>query len=68
MHPTDDKSLADLAEKMFVAYNAAAGGKTWDGKDIPPFSEVGDKVRANWYAAAKCAIDEISAYKTAGER
>jgi len=43
----------ELAERSFNAYNAAAGGKTWDGKDIPPFAEVGEKVQANWIAAVK---------------
>lgn len=53
----DDQALTDieLAEEMFKSYNAQAGGKTWDGKDIPPFSECGEKVRANWEAAARRA-------------
>jgi hypothetical protein len=50
--PIDD---LDLARAMFDHYNLAAGGKTWDGKQIPPFDEVGEKVRDNWIAAAKAA-------------
>lgn len=46
-------ALEELAQIGFVAYNAEAGGKTWDGKDIPPYSEVGDRVQGNWRAAAK---------------
>lgn len=44
-----------IAQSMFVAYNAAAGGLTWDGKPIPPWSDVGPKVKANWIAAARRA-------------
>lgn len=54
----DINDYANLAEKAFSAYNEEAGGKTWDGKEIPPFSEVGEKVRNNWIAAAKKVVDE----------
>jgi hypothetical protein len=47
--PTDGlENDLKVAEIAFNAYNEQAGGKTWDGKDIPPFSEVGDKVRMSW--------------------
>lgn len=52
----------ELAEMMFEAYNEKAGGKTWDGKDIPPFSQVGEKVQGNWIAAAEKAIEIIGQY------
>jgi len=54
----DTVTWQEIAEVAFKAYNEQAGGKTWDGKDIPPFSEVGDKVQANWIAAVKatCAL------------
>jgi hypothetical protein len=48
----DDETLARL---LFDAYNAQAGGLTWDGKPIPPFVAVGPKVQANWIAAAQAA-------------
>lgn len=57
----DEAKYLELAEVAFKAYNEAAGGKTWDGKDIPPFSDVGDKVRANWVAAVKAAGDWVVA-------
>lgn len=44
-----------IAQSMFVAYNAQAGGLTYDGKPIPPWSDVGPKVKANWIAAARRA-------------
>ncbi len=39
----------------FEAYNDSVGGVTWDGKPIPAWGEVTDKVRAGWTAAAKAA-------------
>lgn len=48
-----------LAKIAFDAYNKEAGGKTWDGRDIPPFSDVGDKVQANWDAAAAAIVEEL---------
>lgn len=47
-----------IAKIAFDAYNAAAGGKTWDGKDIPPFEAVGERVQANWCAAIKAVLAE----------
>lgn len=44
-------TLDGLARIAFDAYNAQAGGLTWDGKPIPPFGEVGEGVQANWRAA-----------------
>lgn len=48
--PTD----TELARVAFDGYNASTGGKTWDGKDVPPFDVIGEKtphvVRA-WEAA-----------------
>lgn len=54
-------SEAELARMMFDAYNAEAGGLTWDGKPIPPFDAVGPKVQANWFAAARCAMNALNA-------
>ncbi len=51
----------ELASRMFAAYNDSAGGKTWDGRPIPPWSECGEKVQSHWRAAARCAL-EFSAY------
>ena len=48
-----------LARAMFAAYNRAAGGKTWDGKPIPPWEDTGDRVQANWIAAARLALRAV---------
>lgn len=42
-----------LAKELFQAYNEQAGGLTYDGKPIPPFEEVGEKVQENWKAVAR---------------
>lgn len=54
------QSSQELARIAFDAYNKQAGGKTWDGKDIPPFDEVGEKVRANWQAAVQSVLEAIN--------
>lgn len=48
-------TVAELARVAFEAYGAAAGGKTWDGKDIPPFEAIRERtphVASAWEAAA----------------
>jgi hypothetical protein len=53
-----------LAKTMFEAYSKASGGKTWDGKPIPPWNDalgdIGPKVRSYWIAAADSALDMLS--------
>ena len=53
--------VARLAEIAFDAYSAATGGKTYDGKDIPPFSAVRDRtphVARAWEAAVVAVLKE----------
>lgn len=45
----------EVAKLLFEAYNAQAGGLTFDGRPIPPFEEVGEKVQQNWQAVAELA-------------
>lgn len=40
----------------FEAYNESKGGVTYDGKPIPPWSDVGDAVRTGWEHAARSVI------------
>lgn len=51
-------NVGGLAKQMFDAYNAEGPnpGKTWDGRDVPPFGECGEQVQGKWKAAARCAI------------
>ncbi len=57
-----DADVARLAEIAFDAYSAATGGKTWDGKDIPPFASVRDRtphVARAWEAAVAAVLREV---------
>lgn len=47
-----------LGELAFTAYNAQAGGKTYDGKDTPAWGDLGAAVQANWEAAARAVMAE----------
>lgn len=49
--------IADLARVAFDAYGASTGGKTWDGKPIPPF----DTIRAHTPHVAKAWEDAVRA-------
>lgn len=48
------ESMEDRAVRMFNAYNAAGPnpGKTYDGRDVPPWEECGPQVQTKWLAAA----------------
>lgn len=52
-------TVETLAKVGFEAYNKQAGGKTFDGRPIPPWSEVGDKVQDNWTAAVLAVKDVL---------
>jgi 7-cyano-7-deazaguanine synthase len=49
-----------LAKQMFDAYGEEACWKTWDGKAMPQWDEVGHVVRARWEAAAKAAVAHLA--------
>ena len=61
-HDTREKAIAcgiqrctpELARMAFEAYGQSTGGKTWDGKDIPPFDVIRERtphVARAWEAA-----------------
>jgi len=48
-------TVAELAKIGFEAYGESTGGKTWDGKPIPPYAVVAERtphVARAWEAAA----------------
>ena len=54
--------LGDLARVAFDAYGASTGGKTWDGKDIPPFAVIRERtphVAKAWEAAVAAVLKEL---------
>ncbi len=46
-----DKSL-ERAKAGYEAYAKSTGGKTYDGKDMPKWDEVPQKIKDAWNAAA----------------
>jgi hypothetical protein len=49
---TSFKMAIDIERIAFEAYGVSVGGKTYDGKDIPKWENVGKKVQDAWRAAA----------------
>lgn len=49
-------SAQTLGEVAFVAYSNELGGTTHDGRPIPDWADVGDRVRAGWKASAVAAL------------
>lgn len=57
-----DLEVSELARIAFDAYGASTGGKTYDGRMIPPFDEIRAKnprVAAAWEAAVRAVIARI---------
>lgn len=44
-----------LAKIMWTAYAQKAGGKTFDGKQLPTWDELGEERQSCWVAAADAA-------------
>ena len=57
---TEDEmaNAMELAKIMWAAYSAKAGGKTFDGKPLPTWDELGEERQQCWAAAADAAIDQ----------
>ena len=55
------KTFNQLAASAYQAYCKQAGGKTFDGKPLPTYAELGAERQACWEAAAKQLAAEISA-------
>lgn len=47
--------MKNLGQIAFEAYCEYTGGKTHDGKDVPPWSDLGDQIQGAWEASA-CAV------------
>lgn len=45
-----------IAKRMWAAYSAQAGGKTFDGKPLPSWDELGQERQECWIAAANAAL------------
>ncbi len=54
------QSITDLAKAMYAAYSKQAGGKTFDGKPLPTYEELGADRHLCWEAAAEAAYQMIT--------
>lgn len=43
----------DLAQLAYRAYAESTGGKTWDGRDMPDWDGLGERIQGAWTAAAE---------------
>ncbi len=50
-----------LAEQGYNAYGEEAGWKTFDGRPMPTWSQVGEPVQARWIAAARRIAQQVGA-------
>lgn len=54
--------IAGLARVAFEAYGASTGGKTWDGKPIPPFDVIRERtphIAKAWEDAVAAVLSEL---------
>ena len=54
-----------IAKLMWNAYAIQAGGKTFDGKPLPTWDELGDERQSCWIAAASVTADRIEKLEAA---
>lgn len=55
------KTFVQLAQSAYDAYCKQASGKTFDGKPLPTYAELGADRQACWEAAARQMVAEIAA-------
>ena len=48
----DEPSINDLAEAGYLGYADHTGGKTFDGREMPSWTQLPERIRAAWAAAA----------------
>ena len=58
-------SNTHIAELMWDAYATQAGGKTFDGKPLPTWEELGDERQSCWAAAASVISGHIEKLEAA---
>lgn len=54
-----------IAKLMWDAYAIQAGGKTFDGKPLPAWDELGEDRQSCWVAAASVTADRIEKLEAA---
>lgn len=49
----------DLAQLAYAAYAQSTGGRTFDGRPMPAFEDLGDSVTTAWQAAAQAVVTAV---------
>ena len=55
------KSIEQIAQAAYAAYCRKAGGKTFDGKPLPTYEQLGTDRQQCWIAAVQAVRKEIEA-------
>lgn len=50
--------VVQKGQEAFATYSFAVSGLTWDGKPIPKWEELTDKIRLAWVMAANAVLSE----------
>jgi hypothetical protein len=49
--------VSEQAKRGYEGYAASTGGKTFDGRDMPQWNELPDRIKEAWRAAIVAAVD-----------
>lgn len=52
-------TVLDLARLAYEAYGESTGGKTFDGRQMPDWDDLGEKIQTAWVAAAGAVFTAI---------
>ena len=58
-------SPSDLGQIAYLAYSEAVGGTTHDGRPMPAWDDLGEKVQGGWIAAAASVADHAASDQAA---
>lgn len=54
---SDEDLRKTLGQLGYEAYARSTGGKTFDGRDMPTWSALPDKIKQAWHDAARAVSD-----------
>jgi hypothetical protein len=52
--------MPDIGKIGYEAYAKFTGGKTFDGRDMPEWGDLTDRIQDAWRAAARAILGEVS--------
>ena len=50
--------MSAQAKRVYEGYATSTGGKTFDGRQMPAWEELPDRIQETWRAAIAAALDE----------